>query len=47
MSTENKPYRGSKSLFATTGFTAVMGQGREPPDALDSLVAAVSRRFRS
>ena len=35
MNTENKPYRGSISLFATAGFTAVMARRREPPDALD------------
>src|SRR2546427_13218597 len=34
MTVENKPYRGS-NLFATAGFTAVMAQRREPPDALD------------
>jgi hypothetical protein len=33
MNTENKPYRGS--VFATAGFTAVMAQRHEPPDALD------------
>jgi hypothetical protein len=32
---ELKPYRGSISLFATAGFTAVMARRREPPDALD------------
>ena len=35
MTHENKPYRGQKSMFATSGFTAVMAQRREPPDELD------------
>lgn len=43
MSIVKKPYHGRKgeqrrmvkSLFATTGHTAVMAQRREPPDALD------------
>lgn len=34
MNNEKKRYRGP-GLFATTGFTAVMAQRREPPDALD------------
>jgi hypothetical protein len=35
MTNGNKRYHRSTPLFATTGFTAVMAQRREPPDALD------------